>query len=146
MTLLAVLAACAGAGDELAGRRILLPNAGPPALPQVTLDLPDGVTLHEQSLGFDVRRYDFAVVGHPILGLYLGPDPRFDPPDGTPEVEREFVGGLVAKTVVIHEGDAWSRDMLVQSRYPVFYYFFYRNLRGDELATADHIIGSLKEH
>jgi len=141
---LLLLGACAGDSDEIAGQRLALPDTGP-ELPRVSFSIPDGVTVSERPIGADARRYDFALEGHAILGLYLGPDPRFNPPDGTPEVEREFVGGLVAKTVVLREGDAWSRDMLVQSRRPVFYYFFYRRLRGAELAIADHIIGSLRE-
>ena len=142
---LLLLAACSGdPDDDLPGRRVPLPVTGT-ALPRVSFRIPEGVTVSGRPIGADARRYDFSLEGRAILGLYLGPDPRFNPPDGTPEVESEFVGGLVAKTVVLHEGDAWSRDMLVQSRYPVFYYFFYRRLQGDDLAVADHIIGSLRE-
>ena len=145
LSLLALLAACTGdPDDDFPGRRVPLPDTGA-TLPQATFRIPDEVKLSETRLGADARRYDFAMNGHAILGLYLGPDPRFNPIDGDPEVQSEFVGGLVAKTVVARGGDQWSRDMLVLSRYPVFYYFFYRNLRGDELATADHIIGSLRE-
>lgn len=144
LSFLALLGACAGDADEFFGRRQSLPDTGPD-LPRVSLKLPDGVTLTEAAIGPTARRYDFALDGRPILGLYLGSDPRFDPPDDTPEVQHEFVGGLVAKTVVMRAGDGWSRDMLVLSRYPVYYYFFYRGLRGADLAAADHIIGSLRE-
>jgi len=138
------LSACSGDADEIEGRRTPLPYTGN-GLPSATVSIPDGVTLSERKVDGTARLYDFSLRGRPILGLYLGPDPSFNPTDGDPEIQSEFVGGLPAKTVTAHAGDQWSRDMLVQSRAPVFYHFFYRNLRDGELLIADHIIGSLQE-
>jgi hypothetical protein len=139
-----LLAACADDADQIEGARTPLPDTGN-GLPSVSVNLPDGVSVGERKVDARARLYDFSLRGRPILGLYLGPDPSFNPTDGDPEVQSEFVGGLPAKTVTAHEGDQWSRDMLVQSRAPVFYHFFYRNLRDGDLLIADHIIGSLHE-
>jgi hypothetical protein len=145
LALLAFISTCSDDDDDDApGWRTPLPDTGG-TLPRASVRIPADVSMNERNLGAEGRRYDFSEDGRVILGLYLGPNPSFNPMDGLPGVESEFVGGLVAKTVVAHSGDVWSRDMLVQSRQPVFYYFFYRNLSGDELATADDIIGSLRE-
>jgi hypothetical protein len=139
-----LLAACADDADEIEGTRTPLPDTGN-GLPSVSFSLPEGVAVSERRIDAGARLYDFSLGGRPLLGLYLGPDPSFNPTDGEPEVQIEFVGGLPAKTVTAHVGDQWSRDMLVQSRAPVFYHFFYRNLRDGDLLIADHIIGSLHE-
>ena len=59
---------------------------------------------------------------------------------GAKEVETETVGDIPAKTVVTHSGSAWSRDMLMERPGPLYYHFFYRNLRDTDLALADQVI------
>jgi len=142
--ILTLLAGCAGGEDGMPGRHTLLPDTGRD-FPSVWLSIPEGVSMRERSVGRDARLYDFSLSGRTILGLYLGANPTFAPADGAREVESETVGGLPAKTVVARSGDRWSRDMLVTSRRPIFYHFYYRDLGGSDLIAADHIIGSLQE-
>jgi len=142
--ILSFLAACAGDSDEPSGPRVPLPDTAP-QLPSATLIIPDGVKLSEQRVGPEARLYSFTLRGRPLFSLYLGPNPTFNPPADAPEVQREIVDGQPAKTVVSQQGDAWSRDMLVPSRHGVFYHFFYHDLSGADLLTADDIIASLQE-
>lgn len=138
--LLALLVGCSG--DDLGGyrfRRVGLAGAG------LSVEIPEGGRVAESRWRADFRIYDFVVKERSILGLYVGADPAFRPADGAEEVEAETVDGMPAKTVVNKTAAGWSRDMLVERPGPVYYHFFYRNLRDTDLLLADHIIGSLKE-
>jgi hypothetical protein len=138
--LLALLAGCSGDDiDSYRFHRVALTGAG------LSVEIPDGGRVAESRWRADFRIYDFVVKERSILGLYVGNDPAFHPKDDAKDVEPETVGGLPAKTVVIETSRGWSRDMLVERPGPVYYHFFYRNLRDVDLLLADHIIGSLKE-
>lgn len=137
---LLLLAACSG--DELDGyrfERVALSGTG------LSVEIPDGARVAESRRRADFRLYDFVVKDRTILGLYVGADPAFRPAEGAKEVERESVGGMPAKTLVTRTGSGWSRDMLMERPGPLYYHFFYRNLRDSDLLLADHIIGSLQE-
>jgi len=138
--LLVLLAACSG--DELDAysfHRVVLSGTG------LSVEIPDGAKVAETRWRADFHLFDFVVKNRTILGLYVGGDPAFHPASGAKGVEPEFVGGLPATTVVTQTSSGWSRDMLLERPGPIYYHFFYRNLRDTDLLLADHIIGSLQE-
>ena len=140
LLLIALLAACAGDDyDEYRFRRVALSGTG------LSVEIPDGGKVAETRWRADFHLYDFVVKDRTIMGLYVGNDPAFKPRDGASGVEPETVGGIPAKTVVTRTGSGWSRDMLLERPGPIYYHFFYRNLRDTDLMLADHIIGSLQE-
>ena len=137
---LLLLAACSGDDlDDYRFSRVALSGTG------LSVEIPDGARVAETRWRADFHLYDFVVKNRTILGLYVGGDPAFHPAAGAKEVEPESVGGMPAKTVVTKTGSGWSRDMLLERPGPIYYHFFYRNLRDTDLLLADHIIGSLQE-
>ena len=140
LLLLCLLAACSGDDlDDYRFRRVELAGAG------LSVEIPDGAKVAETRWRADFHLYDFVVRNRTILGLYVGGDPAFHPASGAKGVEPELVGGLPATTVVTQTSSGWSRDMLLERPGPIYYHFFYRNLRDTDLLLADHIIGSLQE-
>jgi len=140
LLLLPLLAACSGDDlDTYRFHRVQLSGIG------LSVEIPDGGKVAETRWRADFHLYDFVVKDRTILGLYVGGDPAFHPAESPKQIEDETVGGIPAKTLVSRSGSAWSRDMLMERPGPVYYHFFYRNLRGTDLLLADHIIGSLQE-
>ena len=142
LSLLAILpAACeSDDGPTIRGQREAIPGAN------ISLTMPEGVTVTRNRDRPDLPLYDFARDDHVFMGLYVGPSPSFHPAKDEDGIETETVNGFAAETRVVKSSDgAWSRDILVELPGHRFSHFFYRNLKEPDLLIADHIIGSLRD-